>query len=281
MSDTATVEETQASDSPGLLSQTPVEEAAEKSDPPSHLATDPDAPTEVQPVQEAPQAERPEQIPEQFWDADKGEIKVESVLESYKELRAKMDTGKHKAPENGKYDFENFTKEMKEDEQQEFNNDPLLQGFLEVAKEEGLSQAAVEKTVGLVHIARKDAQEQAAENKKTEIERLGHNGDKVIASVNAWLTKFQTSKVITADELAALGRFSDSAELVTGLNKIMRSSYEPGIPPVQSTEMPTTRIQDIQALIEDPRYGKDTPAGIAYTKDVERQAEEYAKAVEG
>ena len=40
--------------------------------------------------------QRPEHIPEQFWDADKGIVKADDLAKSYAALRSKMDSGKGK-----------------------------------------------------------------------------------------------------------------------------------------------------------------------------------------
>jgi hypothetical protein len=59
---------------------------------PTGTPAGPEAPP---PVSAAPA--RPEHIPEKFWDADKGEVRVEDLAKSYKELEGKL--GAPKAPE--------------------------------------------------------------------------------------------------------------------------------------------------------------------------------------
>lgn len=56
-------------------------------------------PALAQPKPQGPQ--RPEGIQEQFWDAEKGEVKVAELAKSYAELRAKMDSGAAKEPPAG------------------------------------------------------------------------------------------------------------------------------------------------------------------------------------
>lgn len=48
------------------------------------------APSQIKPAGPV----RPDYVPEQFWDADKGTVKAEDLAKSYAELRSKMDAGK-------------------------------------------------------------------------------------------------------------------------------------------------------------------------------------------
>jgi len=77
--------------------------------------------------------DRPEWMPENFWD-DKDGPDLEALAKSYQEMRAKMSSGKHKAPKDGNYDISNLVDHGVEDD------DPLLNEFKGFAKENGLSQ---------------------------------------------------------------------------------------------------------------------------------------------
>jgi len=80
---------------------------------------------------------RPDYLPENFWNNEKGEADLEAMSKSWSDLRKQISQGKHKAPADGKYDLKALG------ENAEAN--PLTQTLLEMAKEEGLSQSAFDK----------------------------------------------------------------------------------------------------------------------------------------
>ena len=73
---------------------------------------------------------------DQFWSSSDGPD-LEGLAKSYTELRAKMSSGKHKAPKDGKYDMA-VLQGVPED-------DPLLKSFTAFAKDNGLSQDQFEQ----------------------------------------------------------------------------------------------------------------------------------------
>ena len=48
------------------------------------------APAEPEAEAEAARAERPEEVPEKFWDAERGQLRTEALLKSYRELERKL-----------------------------------------------------------------------------------------------------------------------------------------------------------------------------------------------
>ncbi|MBT8411175.1 MAG: hypothetical protein KJP02_05190, partial [Octadecabacter sp.] len=83
-------------------------------------------------------AERPDYVPEKFWDSDKGETRLEALTKSYGEFEKKFhESGKFiGAPEGGEYEIS-----LPEGIEAELNTeDPVLQWFQGQAAEMGLSQ---------------------------------------------------------------------------------------------------------------------------------------------
>jgi len=249
--------------------QTEVEE--EPSNVP-HLNPDPDAEDKVEPAKETPAIERPENIPEQFWDEKKGEVDTEQLAKGYSELRKKMDTGKHKPPKDGKYDLEDITKGLSEPDQEIFKDDPVLINYLDMAKDEGLSQSVVERTLKIYLEAQGALSEAVKDAEAHERLKLGRNSDRIIENMETWFHKLNKTGVLSDDELGALGQASRSALYVSAMNKIRRSYNEPNVPTVASTEIPTTNMDDFTSAMADPLYGQDTAAGRAHTKKVEDMA---------
>src|SRR5512137_585027 len=52
--------------------------------------------------------ERPDWWPENFWKKDDSEPDLEAIAKSWTDLRKQISQGKHKAPEDGNYDFSAF-----------------------------------------------------------------------------------------------------------------------------------------------------------------------------
>lgn len=85
---------------------------------------------------------RPEHVPEQFWDADKGEVKIEALTKSWADFRTKAKEGRGEVPD--KPDAYKVTfqpgKELPDD-------DPGLKAIRESALEAGLTNKQFEKLV--------------------------------------------------------------------------------------------------------------------------------------
>lgn len=208
--------------------------------------------------------ERPEWMPEQFWDSENGPD-LETMAKSYQELRAKMSAGKHKAPKDGKYDISSLKDHgVAED-------DALLSEFSGFAKENGLSQDQFDQLTQMYMQHMGDMFDQVETSKEAEIAKLGRNGEKVINSLNQWLTKLGNSGALSAEEVDSIASKADNANFIMALNKIRQSYGEQPIPDVTVQEGAGSTRADLDAMVADPRYGKD----MAYTQSVERKFMEF------
>lgn len=208
--------------------------------------------------------ERPEWMPEQFWDDENGPD-LEGIAKSYQELRAKMSAGKHKAPKDGNYDISALADHgVGED-------DPLLNEFKGFAKENGLSQDQFDQITQMYMQHMGDMFEKVETDKQTEMAKLGRSGEKVINSLNQWLTKLGNSGALSHEEVDAIASKADSANFIMALNKIRQSYGEQPIPDISVQEGKGETKADLEAMVADPRYGKD----MAYTQKVERKFMEF------
>lgn len=247
-------------DNQSLLSVRPAEDETAQSDEPSHLVSDD---LDAAPADPAPAvADRPDNIPSQFWNTKAGTVEVDKLAKAYSDLRAKMDSGKHKAPKDGKYDFSSVA-EIPE-------GDDALAGFVDIAREEGISQAAAERLVRFYLDQQGALDEEIKYRRSEEMQKLGRNADKIIASTESWLTKMQSSGVINANELNALAGASNNALVVTALNKIRRSYNERDVPSITAVEPAAVDMDTIHSMMADPKYGRD----MAYTRKVENMVYE-------
>ncbi len=213
--------------------------------------------TDASPDEPEPEAaERPDYIEEQFWNDEDNQVDLEKLAKSYKELRVKMSAGKHKAPENGKYNLDEVP-EIADDDQ-------MLGEFLDIARDEGLSQEQVDKILR-VYV---DTHAQAQTDMQEERAKLGRNADRIIESMDGWLTNFGKSGVLSDNELDAIANAATNANFINAMNKIRKSYQEPDIPSVEaSMEAQPTTMDEIQSLMADPRYGVD----MHYTNQVEQK----------
>lgn len=208
--------------------------------------------------------DRPDWMPENFWD-DKDGPDLEALAKSYQEMRSKMSAGKHKAPKDGKYDIASLQDHgVAED-------DPLLNEFKGFAKENGLSQDQFDQITQMYMQHMGEMMNDADTDREAEMAKLGPKGEKIIGSLNQWLTKLGTSGALSYEEVDAIASKADSAQFIMALNKIRASYGEQPIPDVAVQEGAGTTKADLDAMVADPRYGKD----MSYTNSVERKFMEF------
>lgn len=208
--------------------------------------------------------DKPEWMPDQFWDSEDGPD-LESMAKSYQELRAKMSAGKHKAPKDGTYDIASLKDHgVAED-------DALLSEFKGFAKENGLSQDQFDQITQMYMQHVGTLMDDIDTNREAEVAKLGPKGDKVIGSLNQWLTKLGNSGALSAEEVDAIAGKADNATFIVALNKIRQSYGEQTIPDTSIQEGNGTTRADLDAMVGDPRYGKD----MGYTQTVERKFMEF------
>jgi hypothetical protein len=238
-----------------LLNLTPPEETTE----PVAEAETPHLVQDAEPEAAEP-AERPEHIPEQFWDPEKGQTDVDKMANAYRELRKKMDSGKHKVPD--KYDFSEVEALQSIDAE-----DPVLVDFLALAKDQGLDQGQFESMTKFYLEAQGEIAEKLETSRVEEMSKLGRNADGIIKSMDAWLMKFHSSKVLNDNELQAIAGASSNAAFISAMNKIRKSYNEPDIPSAATqAEVAPASMADVEEMMRDPKYGSDP----AFTQKVER-----------
>lgn len=243
-----------------LLSvETPQAESSEPEAMP-HMESDVEQPVES----EFEWGERPEWVPEQFWSESDGPD-LEGLSKSYNELRTKFSQGKHKAPKDGQYDWSSLKDHGIPDD------DPLLNDFSSFAAQAGMSQDQFDEITKMYMEHVGDILGAADTDIQAEMDKLGKNGEKVIQSTSQWLNKMQTSGVLTHEEADAVANAATSADFVKALNKIRDSYGEKAIPAIDIQETNAVTKADLDAMVADPKYGKD----MHYTQQVERKFMEF------
>ena len=245
MTDQATVEPA----SSGLLDNVQVEDNTQAANP---QAADISHKADGQSVDTGAPKTKPDYLPDNFWDAEKGEAKHEALAKSWTDLRKTISQGKHKAPEDGQYDTSVLAAGV--------DAAPLT----EYAKKWGLSQAAFEELASQT----KQLADQAAGpaiDPAAEMKQLGPNANAILEGMVNWGRGLVNKGVWSADDFEEFKIMGGTARGINALMKI-REAYE-GRVPVDSIQMEgAPSKEELYAMVNDPKYKTDA----AYRQKVER-----------
>ena len=210
------------------------------------------APEEDEPL------ERPDWWPENFWKKDNSEPDLEGIAKSWMDLRKQISQGKHKPPEDGKYDTAVFG-DIPED-------DPVRSHVLGWAKEYGISQAAFDKLVGDVVSMGGDQQVQMQRTIAEEKAALGPNADAIINGMTDWARGLVRKGIWGKDDFEEFKVMGGTAKGILALSKL-RETYEGTRIPKESVPVEGAPSKDeLYAMVGDPKYQTDP----AYRAKVEK-----------
>ncbi|MDJ0950912.1 MAG: hypothetical protein QNJ94_18530 [Alphaproteobacteria bacterium] len=176
--------------------------------------------------------ERPEWLPPNFWKADSGEVLVEALAKSQKDLRGQITKGADKAPDKPEaYEFK-VGDELKDVEKLAFDNpddDPIVKGFREFCHERKVPQAlaaeAYEWFIGAVRDMLPELPDPIAEKKK-----LGNNGEAITNAIGAFFDQMYETGTLNDAEYKAVQSWFASAESVSAFQKVREWYGEAAIP---------------------------------------------------
>jgi hypothetical protein len=200
--------------------------------------------------------ERPDWWPENFWKKDESEPDLEGMAKSWTDLRKMISQGKHKAPEDGNYDFAAFGETP--------DDDPVKGHVSTWAKEFGVSQAALDALVGPIIEMSGQQQQQVKFNAEAEKKALGPNADATIKGVTQWAAGLVQKGIWGKDDFEEFKVMGGTANGIKALMKL-REAYEGRIP---TTSVPVEGMpskEELLSMVGDPRYQTDP----AYRKKVE------------
>lgn len=237
--------------------------------------------------QQEEQQGRPDYVPEQFWDGDKNEPRLEQMAKAYGDLRSefnklKNDGGSGKAPEEvGAYleDFKMPTERGEGDDKQVLDrvkafdaDDPALQAFAEIAHKRGWSKETFNEILGETMFAMNGLLPEPLDELK-EIELLGGKdaANKVLDVNKRWLDHQLKTGSFSEEEHAFAKQFAASAIGVQTLNKLREMAGEKPIPVNASHGEGVKSQADIQAMMDDPLYKDASSKGDAFRARVEQE----------
>lgn len=208
--------------------------------------------------------ERPEWVPENFWNKDKGEADYEGMAKSWGDLRKKVSMRSDDLEKKVKEDLdksrlakrpekpESYELRLPEgipEEGWEWNEaDPLVGFARNLAFESGMGQDEFDNLVS-AYVESKIAELPDVE---AETKRLGEKGQERIERIDNWM-----KANISPGSYAALSSVSTKAEVIVALEEMMQKAGAPAF--VVGTDL-TTGDQEVMsdALVRtwmaDPRY---------------------------
>lgn len=206
---------------------------------------DPDA----DPDKKSEPGERPEHIPEKFWDADKGEAKVEDIAKAYSTLEAahaRLKSGKGiKPPENPDEYFDaDKPFEVPQEADRVFvePDDPGLKGYAKIAHKHGLTKDQMQ---GVAKDFMVEMNQHMPEPYDAEAEaaKLGKNGDAVVETNRVWIEGLYESKILKPEHVTEAYKLSKTAAGVEMLNIMRGMTGEKPIPLTANVGATMTRAE--------------------------------------
>lgn len=204
---------------------------------------------------------KPEYLPDNFWNAEKGEAQYEALAKSWSDLRKQISQGKHKAPEDGKYD----TKVFGEDS----DSNPIANTLTDWAKEHGISQAQFDDLATKLKAKSEEVMGAQTIDPAAELKALGPNANSIVNGMVDWARGMVNKGIWSKDDFEEFKIMGGTARGISALMKI-REAYE-GRMPIESQPLDGSKSKDeLYQMVADPRYQTD----IAYRNKVQRLFEE-------
>lgn len=242
-------------------------------------------------AQNGDQVQRPEYIPEKFWDAEKKAPRIEDLGKSYVELERKLHTRADDLKKQVKEEFDrdlaakrpqsadlydlSLPKDLQVPKGYELivhKDDPMVKYLKETAFELGLDNSQFQKALG--------AHAQAIFSRlpvfEEEMQKLGENAQARIERVANWV-----KGRVSDEHYKLLEKMMDRAGAVEAFESIMEKTGEPKFAAQTGAQGSTGGVKsldELRKLQDDPRYWDATKRDKDYVAMVQR---EYARAFPG
>ncbi len=223
--------------------------------------------------------QRPDYVPEKFWDAETGQVRVEGLLKSYQEMekqRGNVDALKQQW-EQERMAARPETPDAYELPQHEaidseaLASSPIVSLWRRAAHEAGLPQEAFTKVIEDYVQGELDSM---AAHKQAQLERLGENATDRTDAVRFW-----AEKTFEGAELDAVRRIAVDADGVMALERIMAALSERGIDVNGDGDGGNQQDtwDEIQKLMQMPEYWNSSRRDDKIVARVEAYFERQAK----
>jgi len=198
--------------------------------------------------------ERPEHVQEKFWDAEKGEIRVDDALKSYSELEKKFGsfTG---APE----DYElSISDELKEQGVELDAESGMLTDITVLAKDLGLNQDGFDKVLNVIGINALAEQKADADFKAEQIAALGDGADRRIENLKQW-----ASRNMDEENYDGFSELTQSAQAIKALERIVAMTRSAPAQPTEANAGPSIDATKLREM----KFAKDESGQRKYDTD--------------
>jgi len=192
--------------------------------------------------------ERPENVPEKFWDNETKSVKHDSVLESYNNLESRFGafTG---APEA--YEF-SLSEELAEKGINLDLENPLITKFQEMAKESNMSQDMANQLVNMFvegqYADVLGAQEAEESRVAEEMSKLGDNAQQRLSNIENW-----ARANLNKEQAEGLAEMATTAASVQAIEALIAKSRNAPMNNEEMNNVSQISQQEIQAL----QFAKD------------------------
>lgn len=218
--------------------------------------------------------DKPEYVPEKFWDTEKGEVNVENLAKSYVEIDKLRGSMKEKALEEAKKELEELKAqsvpekyEIKLPEVPEGVNinieedDPLLKSVTEIARKYGLPQEGFDELLS----AKIEADLASTPSYEQEMAKLGTNAEARINRVSNWI-----DANLDKQSAEAIKGVAVTSDIVIALEKIVAANTGAAFLIDNSTGVEEgITIDKLREMQADPRYFDPRKREDSFVKKVE------------
>jgi len=231
----------------------------------------------TQETQETKTQEKPEYVPEKFWNKDLNEVNVEELSASYNSLEKKLGARTDELSKQVREDIEKekrakvpekyeITKpELEEGVDVDINADmPLLQWWQKTAKDNGLTQEQFDDGIKAFINNEVDG----LPSLESEKEILGENATARIEAAELW-----SKKNLSTEAYETMSRIANTANGVKLVEEIMKLNKDAPIPTTETAIEAAPSLNDLRSMMQDKRYWLDKDP--AYIEKVSNLYEKY------
>lgn len=208
--------------------------------------------------------EKPDYIKEQFWDAEKNEVRLDALAKSQADFEKKARAKVGDVPsESSEYDIT-----IPDGVEIALEGDPIIDASKEIALKHGLSKEAYDGFMAEMISTLAEHQEPSLDL-DSEKAKLGDRADSIIEGVSRWADNLVDVGLLSDNERQAMNDLGATADGIKALNKIrIHYTREPGIPMETSTEEGAMSAEEYYNAVGSERYATDPD----YRRSVKEQA---------
>lgn len=239
-------------------------EAVENNDSLLSMQNEDTAPVEIK------EGEKPEFLPEELWDADNKQVKLNDLLKAYEADNKRMKGLRDKLAKGGKSEAPKSIDEydLKYGEQ-DFTDDEVYRFAREAALEAGVSKDAFSKFMNKflgataewsgTPLTEEQKQAQYDAHLKAEYAKLGTNATAIVRSVVNWRDNLVAEGYLDKEQAEIMTNLATSAEVIKLFNSL-RAMHGGDIPMSDSFDDGLPSDAEIAKMIGSKEYMDGDPA---------------------